>query len=271
MKHLISTLLLVAVWAGTSAQPFSTARTEPDTDVRDIIDKALARMHWSDEQYYWARYRHSMSRRTRKFNDDGEVTDDQTRVYAVEPYRGVPYAKLISKNGDSVAGDDLAAEKKRWKEFLEALDNPPAEDDEADDNEIVFNEELIGRYTAELDGIRELRGRPSYVLTFKPKPGKLPVRRRLDHALNKSRGEIWIDQQTYEVARVSFALMERVRLWWGILGSVSEAIGHADRQPVTEDAWLPSELDIYIHVRVLFSTTRRGQISRWGEFEPVAE
>ena len=272
MRHLAAPLLIVAVWALTAAPPVSTAQPEPDTEVRAIIDKAVARTRWAEEQAYETRYRQSMTQRTRKYDGDGEVTEDETRVYLVEPYLGVPYSTLISKDGTPVEGGDLEKEKSRWREFVKALENPedPGEDEE-DDNEIAFDEELLSRYTATLDGIRELGGRPSYVLTFQPKPGKLPVRRRIDHALNKSRGEIWIDQQSYEVARVTFQLMDRVRIWGGLLGSVSDATGHIERRRVTEGVWLPSEVDIYSHVRVLFSTNRRGETTQWSQFEPVAD
>ena len=65
--------------------------------------------------------------------------------------------------------------------------------------------------------------------------------------------------------------MERVRLWWGIVGSISDATGHFEREPIAEDAWLATELDIYFHVRVLFRTTRRGETTHWDQFELVAE
>ncbi|MDP6581074.1 MAG: hypothetical protein QF681_10495 [Vicinamibacterales bacterium] len=274
MKQLVAAFAAAVLSAGLVAVPTSTAQSDATTsEVRAIVDKALERAEWAEEQAFAARFRHAMSQRTRRYDGDGEVTDDETRTYDVEPHRGVLYAKLITKNGEPITGNDLETEERRWEEFLEALDDPPDEDDEDedDDNEIVFDEELLDRYTAVLDGIRVLRGRPSYVLSFQPRPGKLPVRRRLDHALNKSRGEIWIDQETYEISRVSFEMMERVRLWWGILGSVSDAKGHIERQPIGEDAWMPTELDIYFHVRVLFSTTRRGETTHWNDFEPVAD
>ena len=44
--------------------------------------------------------------------------------------------------------------------------------------------------------------------------------------------------------------MERVRWWWGILGSISDATGHID-------------------TRVLFRTTRRRETSVWRD-EPAA-
>ena len=274
MKHLASLLLLVALLASVTVLWAATTQSDaPDTEVHAIIDKALERSTWAAEQTYEARYRHQMTQRTRKFAGDGEVTEDEKRLYLVEPVGGVLYARLVSKDGGPIEGDDLNTERARWHAFLEELDQDPDKKDDAEGEDIGigFNEQLIGRYTVKLEGIRELRGRPTYVILFEPRPGRLPARRRIDHALNKSRGEIWIDQATYEVARVSFQLMERVRLWWGILGSISDATGHLEREPIAEDAWLATELDIYFHVRMLFRTTRRGETTHWDQFELVAE
>lgn len=273
MRHLASLLPIVSAGLGLTvlaAQP-APARDEPSLDVRTIIDRALERATWAQEQDFAARYRYHMSQRTREFNGDGDATVDDLLHYAVAPHRGTPYARLLTKNGAPPTDDDLEEEQKRWEEFLESLDRPPDEDDD-DEIAMVFDDELIERYTATLDGVEELRGRPSYLLSFEPRPGKLPVRQRTDHALNASRGKIWIDQDTYEIARVTFELMNRVRLWWGILGSISDATGHLDRQPVGPGGpWLASELDLYFHVRVLFSTTRRGETTIWDDFEAITD
>ena len=275
MKHLASRLLPVALLAGVSTLSVSTAQPDStNTEVRAIIDKALERAVWAEEQAFEARYRHARAQRTRKFNKQGEVEEDERRLYRVEPVRGVSYARLVAKNGGPIEGDDLKTERERWHTFLEELDRDPDEQDEDEDEEdqnIVFNDELFDRFTATLDGIRDLRGRPSYVVSFEPRPGKLPVRRQIDRALNKSRGTLWIDQATYEIARVNFDLIGRVRLWWGILGSIADVTGHYEREPIAEDVWLPTEVDIYFHVRVLFSTTRRGETTHWSDFKAVAE
>ena len=273
MNHPASRLLLpVLLLGGVAALSASTAQPDPaDTEIRAIIDRALKRSAWAEEQAFEARYRHAMAQRTRKFDKQGEAEEDEKRLYSVEPVRGVPYARLVSKNGGPIEGDDLKTERERWRNFLEALDKDPDEDEDEEDENVVFNAELLDRFTATLDGIRDLRGRPNYVVSFEPKPGKLPVRRQIDRALNRSRGELWIDQATYEIARVNFDLIGRVRLWWGILGSISDVTGHFEREPITEDVWLLTEVDIYYHVRVLFSTTRRSDTTHWSDFELVAE
>ncbi len=270
MKQLAVAFLFVAAWALPFAPVVATAPSEPDVEVETIINKALERATWAQEQNFEARFRHSMTQRARKFNGDGEVTEDETLVYTVEPYQGVPYAKLLTKDGEPIAGDDLKDEEKRREDFLEMLAEPPKEEEEEEDeNSIIFNEELLERFTAELTGIQDLRGRPTFVLEFEPRSGKLPERRQMDKALNKSRGQLWIDQETYEIAKVNFEMKERVRLWWGILGSISEVTGQFEREPVADDVWLNSKVDMYFHVRVLFSTSRRGQTTLWDEFEPV--
>lgn len=244
----------------------------PLPDARAIIDGALARATWTAEQKFEARFRHTMTERLRRYDGDGETTEDVTRQYLVEPHQGVPYAKLLTKDGEPIAGDDVADEEKRWDAFLEELENPPdPEDSDEDPLELAFDEDLIARYTTESVGVQTLRGRPTYVLAFKPRPGKLPVRTRLDRALNKSRGEIWIDQDTSEVARLTFELTERVRLWWGILGSVSNVTGRIERQPIADGVWMPDEIDIYYEYRVLFSNSRRGRTTRWSDFTAIGE
>ena len=256
----MAAILAVAPGAGQEAR---------DTKTRAIVDQALERAVWALAQEFQTQFRYSMTQRERTVNRDGGVTSDETRVYAIEPSEGIPYASLITRNGEPISGDDLEDEAKRRKGFLKRLRGSDPDDEEDDQNDYALGEELIARYTATLTGVRELRGRPSYVLEFKPRAGRLPVRRRIDHALNKSRGEIWIDQETFEVARVSAQLMESVRLWWGVLGSISDARGTFERAPITDDVWLPIDLDIYSQIRVLFRSTRRAETTLWERYEPL--
>ncbi len=239
-------------------------------ELREIIDRALERAAWAEEEGFETRYRRAMTRRVQRFDGNGEVTDDETLLYQMEPYHGALFSRLTARDGEPIDARGRREQERRWEEFQAEIDDPEKRAErqrEAAENEIRFDEELVSRYTATLDGVRDLRGRPSYVLSFEPRPGKLPVLRRIDHALNRSRGEVWIDTETYEIARVSFRLMERVRLWWGILGSISDATGRLERRPVAGDVWLDTEFEVYFHVRVLFSTTRRNTTTQWSEFE----
>ena len=263
---LVAGLAVVALAGGQPA----TSPDAVDPELREIIDRALARAAWAEEEGFETRYRRAMTQRIRQFDGDAEVTDDETLLYQLEPYQGALFSRLMARDGEPLGASARREQEERWEEFQAEIADPrkrAEREREAAENEIKFDEEMVGRFTASLEGVQDLRGRPSYVISFEPRPGNLPVRRRLDHALNNSRGEAWIDRETYEIAQVSFELMDRVRLWWGILGSISNATGRLERRPVAEDVWLNTEFDVYFHVRVLFRTTRRGTTTRWSEFE----
>ncbi len=263
---LVAGLAVVALAGG---QPV-TSPDPVDPELREIIDRALERAAWAEEEGFETRYRRAMPQRIRQFDGDGEVTDDETLLYELEPYQGALFSRLKARDGEPLDARGRREQEKRWEEFQAEIADPrkrAEREREAAENEIKFDEEMVARFTAKLEGVRDLRGRPSYVISFEPRPGNLPVRRRIDHALNNSRGEAWIDRETYEIAQVSFELMDRVRLWWGILGSISNATGRLERRPVAEDVWLNTEFDVYFHVRVLFRTTRRNTTTQWSEFE----
>ncbi len=266
--------LAVLLLAGTAVVALAGGQPAPPgpvaPELREIIDRALERATWAEEEGFETRYRRAMTQRIRRFDGDGEVTDDETLLYELEPYQGALFSRLTARDGQPLDARGRREQEKRWEEFQAEIADPgkrAEREREAAENEIKFDEEMVGRFTARLEGVRDLRGRPSYVISFEPRPGNLPVRRRIDHALNNSRGEAWIDRETYEIAQVSFELMDRVRLWWGILGSISNATGRLERRPVAEDVWLNTEFDVYFHVRVLFRTTRRSTTTQWSEFE----
>ena len=258
---------LAVIGAGGS-QPLPADPEDPA--LREIVDRAIERAAWAQEEGFETRYRSAMTQRVQQFDGDGEVTDEETLLYEVEPYRGALFNRLTARDGEPLRAGDRREQERRWEEFRVEIDDPgkrAERERDAEENEIKFDEELAERYTAKLEGVEDLRGRPSFVIAFEPRPGRLPVRRRMDHALNKSRGKAWIDRETYEIAQVNFELMERVRLWWGILGSISDAAGRLERRPVAGDVWLNTEFDVYFHVRVLFRTTRRSTTTQWSGFE----
>jgi hypothetical protein len=70
------------------------------------------------------------------------------------------------------------------------------------------------------------------------------VRRRIDRALNNSSGTIWFDRETYSIAKLNFELMEKMKIWWGVIGSISQMRGN-------------------------FRSLHQKQILRWTDFDKV--
>ena len=244
----------------------------PDVDARAIVVRALERAARNVEEGVELRYRSLMAREVRRYDGDGRVEEVSSGDYEVVPLDGGRYERRLTVDGRRLNAEEQAGERRREADFREARQRArEAGDDEPDDDEIVFDEQLIERYDVAFEAEEVFRGRPSYRISFEPRPGDLPVRRRIDYALNKARGQIWIDKETFEAARVEFQLIDRVRLWWGILGTIMRARGSLDRGPVLGDLWGYLQLETYTDVRVLLSRRRRADIRRWHDYQPLAE
>lgn len=68
------------------------------------------------------------------------------------------------------------------------------------------------------------------------------------------------------MARVEFELMDRVRLWWGLIGTVHYVRGSFDRGPVLDGAGGILQNEVYTDIRVLFSRSRQASIQRWRDY-----
>ena len=270
LRHALLSALpaLAFVWLG-SGGPAAQAPGGGDEEARGIILNALERAVWYEEHNVVARYRARMTREVRRFHADGEVRTRDVGDYEVVPIDGVPFERRLTIDGRPLNRRERNWEEEREEEFREELRRLREQDDdpEEDENAIVFNEELVARYLFTLEGEERFRNRPSYRIAFEPRPGRLPVRRRIDYALNKARGRVWIDRDTYEPARVEFELIDRVRLWWGMLGSIQQARGSLDRSPVLGDIWARIQFESYSDVRVVFRRTRRAELRQWRDFE----
>ena len=250
-----------------TAPPGLLAQADALQEGQRIVNRALERAAWIDEQDFEAEYRYTMQRHVRRYQSDGSIRSEDTRQFEVLPIEGVPFRRLVERNGEPLSDSERAAEWEREQGFIEDLKKKNENDE--DDDEIEFSADLVSRFQFRLEGIDEVNGRPAYRISFQPRPGSLPVRRQLDRALNKARGEMWVDRELYEIARVKFELMEKVKVWWGLLGSISDAHGELERHPIAPDVWLPARLHTYVHTRVVFSSSRREETTEWREYRRV--
>ncbi|MYD88049.1 MAG: hypothetical protein F4018_02220 [Acidobacteria bacterium] len=260
--------VLAAVVFG-SGSPTAQPPVGGDDAARAIIFKALERAAWYEEHNVVARYRSRMTREVRRFDGNGDVRTRDVGDYEVVPIDGAPFERRLTIDGRPLNAVERGWVAEREAEFREELRQRRERDDEPEEDEdaIVFNEELVARYVFTLEGEEPFRNRPSHRIAFEPRPGRLPVRRRIDYALNKAKGRVWIDQETHEPARVEFELIDRVRLWWGMLGSIQQARGSLDRGPVLGDVWARIQFESYSDVRVVFRRTRRAEFRQWRDFE----
>lgn len=260
--------MLVLLWAGAAVAAGAVNPQDDDTEVRSLVVEATERMN-EDLQTVAGRYRALVTSEDREFDGDGATTEESRVEWEVVPVDGATFRRRLAIDGQPLTEEQRAREAEREAAFRERLRRLQAGEVEPQRNEnaIEFNEELVSRYDLTLAGEEALRGRPSYRIAFAPRDGDLPVRRPMDRALNKARGRIWIDRETREVARVEFELIDRVRLWWGLVGTIHHFRGSMDRGPVLDGIWASLQDESYADLRFFFSRSRQASMRRWRDYQ----
>ena len=241
---------------------------DDETELRAMVVEAVEGMN--DELRTVAeRYRALVSSENREFDGHGAVTEETHVEWESIPLDGARFSRRVAIDGRPLTEEEQAREAEREAAFRERLRRLRAGEIEPERNRyaIDYDEELVSRYKLTLDGEEALRGRPSYRVAFTPRDGDLPVRKPMDRALNKARGRIWIDRETREVARVEFELIERVRLWWGLVGTIHQFRGSMDRGPVLDGIWASLQDENYGDFRFFFSRSRQASLRRWRAYE----
>ena len=186
-------LTVLLTLAGTAA-----GAPEDTLSAQDIVERAIERAKWKDNKNFDARFSFRMFNESEKLDQKGQVEEREERVYENQPIDGAPYMRLVEKDGQPLTEEELEKERKREVKYRKRLANKSQPDDE---DRVAFDEELVSRYNVHRQGMEDIRGRTAYIISFDPKSGPLPAKKRMDYALNKSAGRLWIDAKTYEIAQ----------------------------------------------------------------------
>ena len=208
-----------------------------------------------------------------------ETLDAQGNVARTETDRrrhyllaGHFYAELIARDGRALDPDDARDERERRAEFIREARRHAARGERYDPDEmhVDFDSELMARYETTLVGSEIVRGEACWVIRFAPRPGRLPDHRRIDKALNRSIGRLWITQHDYRVVRVTFETYRSFRWLWGIAGTLRHATGRFDLQWIGPSLWGLASSQVEIDLSVLFGmkSIRRRIRSEWIEQPP---
>ena len=209
---------------------------------------------------------------TEHLDGDGQIKKTERETYRQYPVEGVVFEELIAKEGERLDADDERSERERREDFLSEVRERRAKGEEPvpeDENRIDFNEEFVARYDFWFVGEEAVDDYDCWVIELAPRAGDLPVRRRIDNALNNSTGRMWVSKDDYGLARVEFEMAKSVRFWGGILGTLRNTIGRLEFTRVAERVWMPTTIDIRFDLRILFRNIRRRIVREWAEYSTL--
>ncbi len=235
----------------------------------EIIRRAVERAKRVEEEEVEAGYAFRQHVVTEKLDANGNVKSRDLRLYEAIPIEGLHYARLLEKDGQPLAGEEVKKEQEREKKFRAEIAEIRQRRKQNPDR-VRFNEELVSRYRWELASEEVVNDRPTFVLSFEPKSKDLPVKRRIDRMLNKMAGKLWVDKQEYEVVKVEARLLERVTMWGGLIASISDFTLTFEQTRVDDGVWLPYRLSQYIKGRFFFSSIHQRSQQQASDFQKAA-
>jgi hypothetical protein len=268
-------LLLLPVWLPVwlfgADEPAAKQGFPP---AAEIIVKAVAWAKWHEEQKFYRNWTADHLNTAHSLTDSGETKSTATRLYKVYPLGGEQFYELVRHNGEPLSQRERRKEVHRKREFLEQATKKAAGQGGGSDDEggagLKFNQDLVSRYRAEVVGTEAVGSRQAYVVRFEPNSGALPVRHRYDHVLNRSHGRLWIDREEFAVLKIEFELQEPVRLWAGLLGSVSRLRGRLTLIELGGGAWFYNTMELYMKGRILIKSFHEDRRLEWSNFQRIA-
>ena len=244
----------------------------PDEDVAaslsagDIIDRAIELARLQDEASAELHYRSLVATTVHSLNSVGEATKTETTLHNRYSVEGVLYEELIERDGRPLTEKEIREEQGNREKFTREVRDKAARGKDIetnDERQIRLDLDLIDRYQISFVGVEDVRGEPCWVLSLEPRPGKLPEETRMDKALNRSSGRLYISQRDHGTTRVEFEMGEPIR--YGFLATLKSATGRLEFERIEPDVWLPQRFDCVLDLRVFFRNRHLRVVREWVE------
>ena len=270
-------LLLVVL----STLPLSTASPQSRTTVlRDgtdtttlgypapgaIIERAVARATKQDETGIELEYQSLIKTTTDSIDDKGNITKTTTTLHKRYALEEALYEELIQRNGQPLTDDEIEEELENREKFIRHVRERVSQGKKPetnDERQVRLDRALVDRFQATVVGVQEIKGEPAWVLSFEPRAGKLPERTRMDKALNRSTGKLFIAQADHGLMQIEFELQQPIRYLWGLIATLKHAAGRLEFTRVTTGIWLPHKYDLEINLRVFFRNRHQQVVREW--------
>ena len=229
---LLALIPLAAVWA---------------QDPRELVRRSIAQ-----DQLDWVRMKdYTWQGRSieRHFDGQGRVESTRREAWETLMLDGQPHRRDLERDGKPLSPEEQRREQKKLDRAVNKLSTETAEEkqrrmEEAErqrKREFAFLSEIPDLFDLRLEGESTVEGRPVWIVSGAPRPDARPKSHDAKMLL-KVRGRMWIDQATYQWAKVEVETTGTIS--WGVFLARlnSGARLTFEQTEVNSDLWLPKRL-----------------------------
>jgi hypothetical protein len=242
-------------------------------DPRELVRRSIAQ-----DQLSWVRmkdYTWQARSLEHHFDSRGKVQATKQEAWETLILHGEPHRRMLERDGKLLSPDDQHKEQQKLDRADARLaGETPAEQqrrlagaEKSRRREFAFLSEIPDLFDLRLEGESTVEGRPVWKVCGAPRVGAQPKSRDAK-VLLKVRGCIWIDQATYQWARVEAETTDTIS--WGLfLARLNPGAKLAFEQTeVSPGLWLPKRLFIAGSGRVgLVKHLAEDQEIQWSKYQ----
>ncbi|MCI0444878.1 hypothetical protein L0152_16930 [bacterium] len=183
----------------------------------------------------------------KELDDGGSVKKVKKQTFRTRRLLDHRYFELIKVDGKDLNDKERKDEAKRRGKFIKEIQKKGKASEEEEDGDKDFTlADLMEKYDfSQLPA----EGEAVYVISFKPKSGKLKERNRTERILNHLEGRFWVTAD-YNLMRADARLMEPVKYGLGIIANVQN-VDLKYQQTRFDGIWVPESFALEYKARVV--------------------
>ncbi len=283
-----ASLLIAALLASGIAPPVaraqapqpadSAAQSQPSPDTRPLPDIPTLLLDIQKNQSALEDLRKNytchLSEEDDKTDSDGNVKSRTVKDYDVFYIGDEQVLHLLAKDGKPLVGDDKKREDDRFNKRYDDLEKKQAElandpkkrakkeeQDEAELSDFLRAEKFTNPRRV------VFRGQEVIAFDFAGNPDYKP-KKEIDRIIQKLTGEMWVDEQAREIARLEAHFAESAKVGGGLLASVHRGSNFVfEQEKINNEVWLPSYAEVHFSARIVFVNLKQNFIDHYSDYK----
>lgn len=240
----------------TTVEPVAPSTTPP-VDPRELV-RRVAEREFENEKIARS-YTYVQREETRKLDGDGKVKSTESETSEIMVLYDEPVERLIAKNDQPLSSKDAAKVEEKIDKFMRDRKNETPEQkrerltNEERDREKAraYIAEVADAYNFHLDGIENLNGRDTYIVSAEPRPDYHAKTRVAGALLPNFRFRIWIDKADGQWVMIDAEAINNASYGLFLLRLHKGTRAHLEQTRVNDEVWLPVKIYVKLDARVV--------------------
>ncbi|MFZ0039333.1 MAG: hypothetical protein WAK91_18045 [Candidatus Acidiferrales bacterium] len=237
--------------------PPQPAATPATVDPKELVRRASENEFQNERVQKY--YTYVQREETRKLDSDGKVKSTESETSDVMVLYGEGVNRLIARDDKPLSAEDSAKVEAKIDKFMRERKNETPEekqkrlaDQEKDrEKERTYVGEISEAYNFHLDGIENVNGRDTYVISAEPRPDYHAQSRAARALLPAFHFKVWIDKADCQWVKLDAEALDNASYGLFLLRLHKGTRAHLEQVRVNDEVWLPAKVYVKLDARVV--------------------